>query len=293
MPKFLSNIDLSNNQLVNALLETLAADPGSPTNSRIWVDSTNNVLKVRLNGVTISLGRLDQITAPAAALGMNSQRITALADPTGATDAVNLQYLQAYSMGARAWKDPVRVVSTANVATLAGGAPNTVDGVTLVANDRVLVAGQTTASQNGIYVVTTVGTGANGTWTRATDADAGTELQPGTAVRVNEGTTNADTSWFITSDAAITIGTTAITWTKLTAGGSGTVVSFAATGPGATGTSWVVNHALGSQDVTWSLRQVSDNAFVQADAVSTDANNLTFSFGQSVTLNTLRVVVHK
>jgi len=104
-----------------------------------------------------------------------------------------------------------RAATTANI-TLAGGAPNVADGVTLAANDRILVKDQTTGSQNGIYVVTTLGTGANGTWTRATDADGAGELLSGMLVTVSEGTVNADSMWMLTTNDPITIGTTALTF---------------------------------------------------------------------------------
>ena len=113
------------------------------------------------------------------------------------------------------YKASVRAATTANITTLAGGAPNTLDGVTLVANDRILVKDQTTASQNGIYYVATLGTGANGTWTRATDADQAGELTSGAIVAVEEGTTNADSQWMLTTDGTITIGTTSLTFTRL------------------------------------------------------------------------------
>ena len=54
------------------------------------------------------------------------------------------------------YKQAVRVITTTNI-TLSGGAPNSVDGVNLTVGDRVLVTGQSTASQNGLYQVTTVG----------------------------------------------------------------------------------------------------------------------------------------
>lgn len=117
-------------------------------------------------------------------------------------------------------KTPVRAATTANIASLAGGAPSTLDGVTLAANDRILVKDQTTGSQNGLYVVTTLGTGANGTWTRATDADGVGELVAGILVVAAEGTTNADTIWELSTDGAITIGVTAITFV-LKSSGSG------------------------------------------------------------------------
>lgn len=109
-------------------------------------------------------------------------------------------------------KLPVRAATTANIATLSGGAPNTLDGVSLAANDRILVKDQSIGSQNGIYVVTTLGTGANGTWTRATDADAVGELIAGSLVTVAEGTLSADSLWELTTDGTITIGTTALTF---------------------------------------------------------------------------------
>lgn len=112
------------------------------------------------------------------------------------------------------YKASVRAATTANIASLAGGAPNTLDGVTLAANDRILVKDQTTGSQNGIYVVTTLGTGANGTWSRASDADQAGELTPGAVVMVEEGTTLADSLWAVTTDGTITIGTTVLTFVR-------------------------------------------------------------------------------
>lgn len=110
------------------------------------------------------------------------------------------------------YKASVRAATTANIAALAGGAPNTLDGVTLAANDRILVKDQTTASQNGIYYVSTLGTGANGTWTRATDADGLDELTSGAIVAVEQGSVNADSQWMLTTDGTITIGTTSLTF---------------------------------------------------------------------------------
>ena len=111
-------------------------------------------------------------------------------------------------------KTPVRAVTVGANITLAGGAPNTLDGVTLAANDRILVKDQTTGSQNGIYVVTTLGTGANGTWTRATDADGVGEMVAGMMVVSSEGTTNADALWELTTDGVITIGTTSLVFVR-------------------------------------------------------------------------------
>ena len=111
------------------------------------------------------------------------------------------------------YKQATRVVTVANV-TLAGGAPNNVDGVILSLNDRVLVTGQNTQSQNGVYVVTTLGTGANGTWARSGDTDVTGELLAGTIIMVTEGLVYADTQWKLITDNPIDIGTTPLIFTQ-------------------------------------------------------------------------------
>lgn len=109
------------------------------------------------------------------------------------------------------YKQSVRVLTDTNI-TLSGGAPAEVDGVVLSAQDRVLVIGQNTASQNGLYVVVTAGSGSNGTWQRSQDAAATGELLAGTIVMVTEGTVYADTQWKLVTNNPIVIGTTALTW---------------------------------------------------------------------------------
>ena len=152
---------------------------------------------------------LDAVTAPVAPLNLNSQRITSLADPTAATDGANKQYVDGVASGLDA-KASVRAASTANL-TLSG--TQTVDGVALVANDRVLVKDQSAPAQNGIYVV------AAGAWTRATDMDAWAEV-PSAYTWVETGTVNADTGWVATADAGGTLNTTAIPWTQFSGAGS-------------------------------------------------------------------------
>ena len=116
------------------------------------------------------------------------------------------------------FKNSARVATTASV-TLSGGAPTVVDGVTLVLGDRVLVRSQSTAAQNGIYQVTVLGTGSNGTWVRTLDADTADKLSPGTTLTVEEGTTLAGKLYRMTSTNPITLGSTAITWTDVSGGG--------------------------------------------------------------------------
>jgi hypothetical protein len=107
------------------------------------------------------------------------------------------------------YKQAVRVITLGDI-TLSGGAPATVDGVNLVAEDRVLVAGQSTGSQNGLYYVQTVGAGSNGTWVRSTDGNETGEIEAGMIVMVTEGDSYKDTQWKLTTNNPIIIGTTAL-----------------------------------------------------------------------------------
>lgn len=150
--------------------------------------------------------RLDQIAAPTAPVSANGQRLTNVGAPTAGTDATNKDYVDAARAGI-SWKDSVRVVTQTNVNLASPGA--TLDGVTMSTGDRFLAAGQTTASQNGIYVWN----GAASAATRATDADTSSEVPPGTQVFVNEGTA-ADSSWALITNAPITLGTTNLTFTQ-------------------------------------------------------------------------------
>ena len=95
-----------------------------------------------------------------------------------------------------------------------------IDGVSLSATNRVLVKDQSTQTENGIYTVTTVGDGANPfVLTRATDADSNTELTAGAFTFVEEGTANADNGYVLTTNGAITFGTTNITFDQFSGAG--------------------------------------------------------------------------
>lgn len=114
-----------------------------------------------------------------------------------------------------AWaKKSCRAATTANIATLAGGAPNTLDGVTLAANDRILVKDQSTGGQNGIYTVQTLGTGANGTWVRSADADTVGEICSALVV-IDEGTLYGGVAFDNDTKATDTLGTTAMVWNRV------------------------------------------------------------------------------
>lgn len=112
------------------------------------------------------------------------------------------------------FKHSVLVATTANI-VLSG--IQTVDGVLLTADARVLVKDQAQAKDNGIYVVP-----AGGAWRRAQDADASVEVTPGLFVSVEKGTANGDSVWQLVTDAPIVLGTTALTF-EVVAGRTGVV----------------------------------------------------------------------
>lgn len=125
--------------------------------------------------------------------------------------AISAAYVQA-ELDKLPWKKPVRVATTANISL---SNTQTIDGVSVQVGDRVLVKDQTTASQNGIYVCSATA------WTRATDADENAELVPNIVIEVSEGTANKDTQWRLSTDAPITVGTTALAFARVSTDLSG------------------------------------------------------------------------
>lgn len=267
--------------------------------------------------------RLDEFAAPTGPVTLAGQKLTNVGAASASTDAVNKSQLDAVAAIANAAasgiavKNAVRAVAKSNI-TLS--ATQTVDGVALAAGDRVLVAGQTTASNNGIYVVAT------GSWTRATDADETGELAPGTLVAVREGTTEADSLWGLVSDSPITIGTTAQSWSRMLAGSQGeiivagngisktgttiavvpkassgvtvdgsgvglddTVVSKFATGVVPSGsTSATITHNLGQQDVEITIVEASTGLRVLVPISTSGPNAATATFKSAPTANQYR-----
>lgn len=166
----------------------------------------------------VRTSRLDQMAAPTAAVPLNGQKITGLADPTSAQDAATKNYVDIAIQGLSP-KAAVRAATTA-AGTLASSFANgsVIDGVTLATGDRILIKNQATASENGIYTVN-----AAGAPTRAVDFDTNAEVAAGAYFFVEEGTANADSGWVLTTDGAITLGTTALAFTQFSGAGQITV----------------------------------------------------------------------
>lgn len=249
----------------------------------------------------------------------SNQRLINVASPSAGTDAANKDYVDNVVNGL-AWKAPVRAATTANI-TLSGA--QTIDGVSVIAGDRVLVKDQSTGSANGIYVA------AAGAWSRAVDMDSSAESVANSTVLVQEGTVNGDKSYTLSTNAPITLGTTALTFTQVGGGsgttyiagngltespagtfnvGGGTGISVAADavavdtavvvrkyatsiGNGSLTTIDVV-HNLGTKDITYSIQSVSSGEFVDTDAIAFDVNTLRLTFATAPTASQYRVVVH-
>lgn len=150
-----------------------------------------------------------QIGTATADVSIGGFKLTSVADPVNPQDAATKNYVDTVAQGLDA-KASVKAATTANI-TLSG--VQTIDGISLVAGDRCLVKNQTTASQNGIYVVSAAA------WARATDMDVWTEV-PNAFTFIEQGTTLADTGWVCTADQGGTINTTSITWTQFSSAGA-------------------------------------------------------------------------
>lgn len=219
------------------------------------------------------------------------------------------------------WKDSVRVATTAT-GTLATAYENgdTVDGIVLATNDRILIKNQSTQTENGIYVVQ-----ASGAPVRATDADIGAEILAA-GVYVRQGSTNAGSNWVNNNTTAITIGSTNITFAQFQgqvqpdatttskgivelatqaeaeAKSLGTVVLTPSSiinftqkktftiGDGST-TSFPLTHNLNSQDIAVSIRKVSTNEQWLTDITCNTVNQATLVFTVAPTSNEFVVTI--
>jgi len=265
--KFLTNIDLNQNQLINATFEKLGTDPSSGNfEGRTIYNTTTDTIKVytgsafvslphtivsgggagiaealsisESNGtVTLTLNVADTDSAgllPAAMWNMLTDATSdatasklvkrdgngnaKVATPTDSNHIATKGYVDAARQGLDV-KQSVRVATTDPINLASDlNAGDTIDGVTLVAGDRVLVKNQSTALENGIYVATSSGAASRSSDANGT-ADTG-ELKPGTFTFVEEGTVNSDKGFIVSTNGTITIDSTAIAWTQFSGAGS-------------------------------------------------------------------------
>ena len=163
-------------------------------------------------------------------IDVSSAKITNLGTPTSDADATTKAYVDGVVNGLDI-KESVKLATTANIAGTynngtgtitrnGNGALGSIDGVTATQGIRILVKDQTDAKQNGIYIVTTKGSGATPyVLTRAGDADASAEISGGAFFFVEQGNTNADNGFVTTHNGNPTLGTTDITFQQFSGAG--------------------------------------------------------------------------
>ena len=259
--KFLTNIDLVNNQILNARFESVSSDPGSNLfEGRLIYNTTTDTIKAYANGAWrsmphtitsggantagITIGELNGTVtltlnlATASSVGLltaahftdlntstnaatpstlvkrDASGNISVATPTADAHAATKGYVDAARSGLDV-KDSVRAATTAAInisADLQSG--DVIDGVTLATGDRVLVKNQSTASENGIYVVV-----ASGAASRSTDADTSAEVTSGMFTFVTEGTVNDNSGWVMSTNDTIVLGTTALAFVQFSGAG--------------------------------------------------------------------------
>ena len=162
--------------------------------------------------VAADLLKLNEFTAPDGAVSLNSQKITNLATPTADGDAASKSYVDGVSQGLDV-KASCIAATTGNI-TIATALNNgdTLDGVSLSTNDRVLVKDQSSASENGIYIV-------GSSPARADDLAAGADAA-GMFTFVEKGTVNADNGFVCTSDkGSAVVGTNNLAFSQFSGAG--------------------------------------------------------------------------
>jgi hypothetical protein len=152
---------------------------------------------------------LNDIASPTSSFSMGSQLLTNVADPVNDQDAATKAYVDNVAQGLDV-KASVVAATSGNI-TLSGA--QTIDGVSIVAGDRVLVKSQTAPAENGIYVAS------NTSWARSADANTWDELVSAYTF-VETGTLYADTGWVCTVNAGGTLGTTPVTWSQFSGAGT-------------------------------------------------------------------------
>lgn len=228
-----------------------------PSSRAVYLDAAGSAV------TTLDIGTLGASTANITTANITAGTVSTA--PTSANDLVNKTYVDTLVASGIHFHQPVRVESPTNLnatynngtagvgATLTNAGTQAaleIDGVTVSVNDRVLVYQQTTQTQNGIYVVTNVGSGStNWILTRSSDADtyvinSAAGLSEGSTVFVQQGATGAGETYTCNTTGVITFGTTNITFAQISSAqiysaGTGLTLSgtqFSITNTGTAGT---------------------------------------------------------
>jgi hypothetical protein len=217
-----TNLWFTDERAVDAVAQAISN--GTQTNISITYNDAANSLSFNASGGVSSIaGTTNQITAStstgAVTLSLPNAvtfpgSVTLNADPTQALEAATKQYVDAVAEGLHVHAS-VKAATTSNIdlsTDLEAG--DVIDGVTLVAGDRVLVKNQSTTSQNGIYVAST-----SGAAVRASDYNTAAEIDPGDFFFVTGGTTYDNTGW-VQVNTITTLGTDPIVFEQFSGAGT-------------------------------------------------------------------------
>ena len=223
---------------ISTAAPTVGIGTGNAEGTSTAVARADHNHALRLNGVDVTFGAV----ANGQALALSGTSIIGV-DTSGDPPA---------------WKIAVRAATLGNI-TLS--APQTVDGVAVVAGDRVLVKGQTTGAQNGIYTVNA------GAWTRTSDYDTTAEVTSGSAILVQNGTANGNTIWTLSTTNPITVGTTSLIYVLV--GVSGVAPANVTKATASAGTSNLAARSDHKHDITTAAASAATVGAAAAEGVST------------------------
>jgi len=268
-----TNLGLAIGSDVQAYDAQLADIAGlTPTDSNFIVGDGSNFVTESGATARTSLGLGTIATQDANSVAITGGSVTGMSTPSSASDVTTKSYVDDLVAGLKT-RIITRVATTANV-NLSNGLENgdTLDGITLVTGDKVLVKDQTDATENGIYLVP-----ASGAASRDPDFNTVDELA-GQLVIIQEGTTNEDTIFLCTTDTGGSIGSVNITFTQVQPQFTGTVSSVAVADAGSS--EFTVT---GSPITTSGTINLAVNSISAAKIGNGDVDNTELSYVNGVT----------
>ena len=261
----------------------------TPTDSNFIVGDGSNFVTESGATARTSLGLGSIATQAANNVSISGGAVTGLGSPSASSDAATKNYVDQAVAGLRT-RTIAECATTANV-NLTNGleAGDAIDGITLVAGDRVLVKDQSTASENGLYLAVS-----SGAASRDPEHDSIAELSGGMVV-VNQGSTNDNKIFLCTTDNTGSVGSTSITYTVVTPSNTGTVTSVGVADSGAGEFTVGSTPVTSSGNITLAINSVADSklgTISTANKVSVSALNIdgATDIGADLTTSDLIVV---
>ena len=261
----------------------------TPTDSNFIVGDGSNFVTESGATARTSLGLGTIATQAANNVSISGGSVTGLGSPSSSSDAATKNYVDEAVAGLRT-RIIAEVATTANV-NLSNGleAGDSIDGVTLVAGDRVLVKDQSTGSENGLYLAVS-----SGAASRDPEHDSIAELSGGLVV-VNQGSTNDNKIFLCTTDNTGSVGSTTITYTQVTPSNTGTVTSVGVADSGAGEFTVGSTPVTSSGNITLAINSIADSklgTISTANKVSVSALNIdgATDIGADLTTSDLIVV---